>query len=74
MKSTASIRPKQDAFLPYVERGDIILIGATTENPSFEVISALLSRAKVYSLRPLTTEEICGLLETRSPRHATRAG
>src|ERR1700680_4372989 len=41
-------RAQQDAFLPYVERGDIVLIGATTENPSFEVISALLSRAKVY--------------------------
>ena len=41
-------KAQQDAFLPYVERGDIILIGATTENPSFEVISALLSRAKVY--------------------------
>ena len=44
-------RAQQDAFLPYVERGDIILIGATTENPSFEVVSALLSRAKVYALR-----------------------
>jgi putative ATPase len=56
-------KAQQDAFLPYVERGDIILIGATTENPSFEVISALLSRAKVYSLRPLTVEEIRTLLE-----------
>ena len=46
-------KAQQDAFLPYVERGDIILIGATTENPSFEVISALLSRAKVYALKPL---------------------
>ena len=55
-------KAQQDAFLPYVERGDITLIGATTENPSFEVISALLSRAKVYSLRPLTPEEICSLL------------
>src|SRR5713101_1745282 len=54
-------KAQQDAFLPYVERGDIILIGATTENPSFEVISALLSRSKVYALRPLTTEEIVGL-------------
>ena len=44
-------KAQQDAFLPYVERGDIILIGATTENPSFEVISALLSRSKVYALR-----------------------
>jgi len=56
-------KAQQDAFLPYVERGDIILIGATTENPSFEVISALLSRAKVYALRALTTEEIVTLLE-----------
>jgi putative ATPase len=56
-------KAQQDAFLPYVERGDIVLIGATTENPSFEVISALLSRAKVYSLRPLTPEEISTLLE-----------
>src|SRR5713226_3801555 len=42
-------KAQQDAFLPYVERGDVILIGATTENPSFEVISALLSRARVYT-------------------------
>ena len=44
-------KAQQDAFLPYVERGDIILIGATTENPSFEVIAALLSRSRVYALR-----------------------
>jgi putative ATPase len=56
-------KAQQDAFLPYVERGDIILIGATTENPSFEVVSALLSRAKVYALRSLTTGEIVTLLE-----------
>ena len=56
-------KAQQDAFLPYVEKGDVILIGATTENPSFEVISALLSRAKVYSLRSLTPEEIRELLE-----------
>ena len=56
-------KAQQDAFLPYVERGDIILIGATTENPSFEVISALLSRSKVHALRPLTPEEIVGLLK-----------
>ena len=53
-------KAQQDAFLPYVERGDIILIGATTENPSFEVNAALLSRSKVYMLRALTTEEIVG--------------
>ena len=56
-------KAQQDAFLPYVEHGDIILIGATTENPSFEVISALLSRSKVHALRPLTPEEIVGLLK-----------
>ena len=56
-------KAQQDAFLPYVERGDIILIGATTENPSFEVVSALLSRTKVYALRALSTGEVAGLLE-----------
>lgn len=56
-------KAQQDAFLPYVERGDIVLIGATTENPSFEVISALLSRAKVYMLSPLSTDEVISLLE-----------
>ena len=56
-------KAQQDAFLPYVERGDIILIGATTENPSFEVVSALLSRAKVHALRALSVEEIVVLLE-----------
>ena len=56
-------KAQQDAFLPYVERGDISLIGATTENPSFEVISALLSRSKVYALRALTVPEIMSLLQ-----------
>lgn len=56
-------KAQQDAFLPYVERGDIVLIGATTENPSFEVISALLSRAKTYLLSPLSTDEILTLLQ-----------
>ena len=60
-------KAQQDAFLPYVERGDIILIGATTENPSFEVNSALLSRAKVFALRPLTEEEIVTLLQRALP-------
>ena len=55
-------KAQQDAFLPYVERGDIVLIGATTENPSFEVISALLSRAKVYMLSALSTDEVLTLL------------
>ena len=57
-------KAQQDAFLPYVERGDIVLIGATTENPSFEVISALLSRAKVYALRPLSAFELVRLQES----------
>jgi putative ATPase len=60
-------KAQQDAFLPYVERGDIILIGATTENPSFEVISALLSRTKVYMLKPLTEDEVVRLLERALP-------
>ncbi len=60
-------KAQQDAFLPYVERGDIILIGATTENPSFEVVPALQSRAKVYALRPLTVEETVALLERALP-------
>ena len=60
-------KAQQDAFLPYVERGDIILIGATTENPSFEVISALLSRSRVYALRGLTVPEIVTLLQRALP-------
>jgi putative ATPase len=56
-------KAQQDAFLPYVESGDIILIGATTENPSFEVNAALLSRSKVFSLRALTVPEIVDLLK-----------
>jgi putative ATPase len=55
-------KAQQDAFLPYVERGTIRLIGATTENPSFEVIGALLSRCRVYVLKPLTEEQIVDLL------------
>ncbi len=56
-------KAQQDAFLPYVEKGSIRLIGATTENPSFEVISALLSRCRVYLLRSLTEEQIVTLLQ-----------
>jgi putative ATPase len=56
-------KAQQDAFLPYVERGDIVLIGATTENPSFEVNAALLSRTKVYMLSALSTDEVVTLLE-----------
>jgi putative ATPase len=55
-------KAQQDAFLPYVERGLITFIGATTENPSFEVISALLSRATVYVLDPLSAEDLAQLL------------
>src|SRR5580658_4443153 len=58
-------RAQQDAFLPHVESGNILLIGATTENPSFEVIAALLSRMKVYVLHALSEDQIVGLL-----RHA----
>ena len=56
-------KAQQDAFLPYVERGSIILIGATTENPSFEINSALLSRCKVFVLKGLTVEDIFKLLK-----------
>jgi putative ATPase len=55
-------KAQQDAFLPRVEAGDIVLIGATTENPSFEVNAALLSRSKVFVLRGLTTDELVGIL------------
>jgi putative ATPase len=55
-------KAQQDAFLPYVERGTIRLIGATTENPSFEIISALLSRCRVYVLQPLSEAQIAELL------------
>ena len=56
-------KAQQDAFLPYVERGTIRLIGATTENPSFEIIAALLSRCRVYTLKPLTEEQLVLLLK-----------
>ena len=56
-------KAQQDAFLPHVEKGNIRLIGATTENPSFEINSALLSRTRVYVLKPLTEEQIVVLLE-----------
>jgi putative ATPase len=56
-------KAQQDAFLPRVEAGDIVLIGATTENPSFEVNAALLSRSKVFVLRGLTVDEVRSILE-----------
>ncbi|MCK6373625.1 MAG: replication-associated recombination protein A [Zoogloea sp.] len=62
-------KAQQDAFLPFVEQGLVTLVGATTENPSFEVNSALLSRAAVYVLQPLTAEELAELFE-RARAHA----
>src|ERR1700751_318634 len=55
-------KAQQDAFLPHVEKGNIRLIGATPENPSFQINSALLSRCRVYVLQPLTEEQIVVLL------------
>ena len=55
-------KAQQDAFLPFVEKGSIVLIGATTENPSFEVNAALLSRCKVFVLQALTEDELTALL------------
>ena len=77
-------KAQQDAFLPRVEAGDIVLIGATTENPSFEVNAALLSRSKVFVLQPLTSDAVeqilrraladteRGLGATEIERHRTR--
>lgn len=56
-------KSQQDKLLPYVERGDVLLIGATTENPSFEVISALLSRCRVLILKPLTEQELAAITD-----------
>ena len=56
-------KAQQDAFLPFVEKGSIILVGATTENPSFEINNALLSRCKVFVLNPLTVDDIISLLK-----------
>jgi putative ATPase len=64
-------KAQQDAFLPYVENGTIILIGATTENPSFEINSALLSRVKVFVLNQLTENEIARIL-AEAARDSTR--
>ncbi|MGI6008083.1 MAG: replication-associated recombination protein A [Ruminococcus sp.] len=63
-------KAQQDAFLPYVEKGSIILVGATTENPSFEINSALLSRCKVFILKPLEEQDLYELLThaMKSPR------
>jgi len=67
-------KAQQDAFLPYVERGTIRLIGATTENPSFEIISALLSRCRVYVLEPLTEAQITALLRRALADHERGLG
>ncbi len=56
-------KAQQDAFLPFVERGDVVLIGATTENPSFEVVGPLISRVAVHVLQPLAEEELTSLME-----------
>src|SRR6202167_399068 len=56
-------KAQQDAFLPHVEKGSIRLIGATTENPSFEINGALLSRCRVYVLKPLTEDQVVELLD-----------
>src|SRR3954471_9880641 len=55
-------KAQQDAFLPRVEAGDIVLVGATTENPSFEINAALLSRSKVFVMRGLTPEEVSAIV------------
>ena len=67
-------KAQQDAFLPHVEKGNIRLIGATTENPSFEINSALLSRTRVYVLQPLTEDEIVLLLRRALADHETGLG
>src|SRR5437016_11035855 len=56
-------KAQQDVVLPYVENGDVTLLGATTENPSFEVNSALLSRSRVFTLKPLTEDEVRVIVE-----------
>ena len=61
-------KAQQDAFLPHVEHGNVILIGATTENPSFEVISALLSRTRVFVLKALTDEDVMAVLRRAAER------
>jgi putative ATPase len=67
-------KAQQDAFLPHVEKGNIRLIGATTENPSFEINSALLSRCRVYVLKPLTEEQILLLLRRALTDHERGLG
>ncbi len=66
-------KAQQDAFLPRVESGDIILIGATTENPSFEVNAPLLSRSQVFVLKPLSEADTVAILQARPRRRGPRA-
>ncbi len=61
-------KSQQDAFLPYVEDGTVIFVGATTENPSFEINNALLSRARVYQLRALTDDALCDIIKHAAER------
>jgi putative ATPase len=65
-------RAQQDAFLPHIEDGTIVLIGATTENPSFEVNAPLLSRCRVFTLRALTQEEVTAILRRASAREGAQ--
>ena len=67
-------KAQQDAFLPHVEKGNIRLIGATTENPSFEIISALLSRSRVYVLKPLTRRADRSVAQAGACRRRARPG
>ncbi len=67
-------KSQQDVILPHVEDGSIILIGATTENPSFEVISPLLSRARVYVLKQLTSDQVSGIIDSAMDDHERGVG
>ena len=66
-------RAQQDAFLPHIEDGTVVLIGATTENPSFEVNAPLLSRCRVFTLKPLTLQEVKGILARAAEREKVKA-
>src|ERR1700741_2077769 len=67
-------KAQQDTFLPYLEDGTLTFVGATTENPSFEVISALLSRARGYVLRPLALEDLAALMRAALADHERGLG
>jgi putative ATPase len=72
MKYIDSIKPSRIFFLPYVESGTLTLIGATTENPSFEVIPALLSRARVFILNEFNHEEMGKIIDRTGFRHKNK--